>query len=105
MVIGVLFVVLKKNIHIHHLNYKNLYDVQADDLKKLCKRCHFLGHKLERAGKIVYRNTNTQSKFAILKARVKKELGFSNINLFKMSQEEREKLNVDTKMLNELQAD
>ncbi len=79
--------------------------MQADDLKKLCKRCHFLGHKLERAGKIVYRNTNTQSKFAILKARVKKELGFSNINLFKMSQEEREKLNVDTKMLNELQAD
>jgi hypothetical protein len=24
----------------HHLNYKNLYDVELSDLKTLCRKCH-----------------------------------------------------------------
>jgi hypothetical protein len=27
-------------IHVHHLNYRNLVDVTADDLMPLCERCH-----------------------------------------------------------------
>ena len=70
------------NVHVHHLNYKNLMDVKQIDLRKLCKRCHFLSHKLMKSGKIVFRNDNHHSQWAILKAAVKKKLKISNINMF-----------------------
>ena len=72
----------KNNIHIHHLNYKNLEDVEQIDLRRLCKECHFLAHKLMKEGKIIFRNTNHHSRWAILKAAVKKELSLSNVNMF-----------------------
>ena len=71
-----------EEIHVHHLNYRNLHDVQQSDLRKLCRRCHFLGHELERKGKIVYRSDNHHSKYAIFKAAVKKELGLTGKNMF-----------------------
>ena len=74
-----------ENIDIHHLNYRNLHDVKQSDLRRLCRRCHFLGHELERQGKIVYRSNNHHSKFAIFKAAVKKELGISAKNMFNES--------------------
>ena len=74
-----------ENIHVHHLNYRNLHDVEQSDLRKLCRRCHFLGHELERRGKIVYRSNNHHSKFGIFKAAVKKELGISAKNMFNES--------------------
>ena len=74
-----------ENIDIHHLNYRNLHDVEQSDLRKLCRRCHFLGHELERRGKIVYRSNNHHSKFAIFKAAVKKELGITGQNMFNES--------------------
>ena len=73
----------KKNIDIHHLNYKNLHDVEQSDLRRLCRRCHFLVHELEKNGKIVYRSNNHHSKYAIQKAAVKKELGITHKNMFR----------------------
>ena len=71
-----------KKVEIHHLNYKNLYDVEQKDLRRLCHRCHFLVHKLLKERKIIFRNNNHLSQWAILKAAVKKELGVSNVNMF-----------------------
>tara|TARA_B100001758_G_C17816129_1_gene306954 strand:+ start:148 stop:483 length:336 start_codon:yes stop_codon:yes gene_type:complete len=71
-----------EEIHVHHLNYRSLHDVKQSDLRKLCRRCHFLGHKLERRGKIVYRSNNHHSKFTIFKNAVKKELGLTGKNMF-----------------------
>lgn len=71
------------NLHVHHLNYKNLVDVDMSDLRVLCKRCHFLAHELHRAGMFQFRSTNHHSRFAILKAAVKKELRITKHNMFK----------------------
>jgi 5-methylcytosine-specific restriction endonuclease McrA len=35
----------KNNLDIHHLDYKNLYDVTLEDLKVLCRKCHNDEHK------------------------------------------------------------
>jgi hypothetical protein len=72
----------KKDIDVHHLNYKKLYDVEQTDLRKLCRRCHFLAHRLHKEGIIVFKSANHHSRFAIIKAKVKKELGISNVNMF-----------------------
>ena len=72
----------KNNLDVHHLNYKNLVDVEQSDLRILCRICHDIAHKLMKEGKIVFKNNNHHSKFAILKAKVKKELGVGNKNLF-----------------------
>jgi hypothetical protein len=32
------------NLDVHHLRYKNLYDVEPDDLKVLCRKCHTMEH-------------------------------------------------------------
>ena len=71
-----------KNIDIHHLNYKNLYDVDGTDLRRLCRRCHLLTHKLFKEGKIVFKSSNHNSRFVIIKTAVKHHLGLTNINLF-----------------------
>ena len=78
----------ENNIDIHHLNYRNLTDVEQSDLRRLCRRCHFLVHKLEREGKIVYRSNNHHSKYTIQKVAVKKELGITNKNMFYPKEEE-----------------
>lgn len=61
-------------LDVHHLNYRNLYDVQKSDLRKLCRRCHFMAHDLHRAGKFKFRSDNHNSRFASLKNAVKKEI-------------------------------
>ena len=70
------------NIDLHHLNYKNLYDVDTSDLRFLCRRCHFLAHKLYKEKKIIFRNNNHHSRFEIIKAKVKKYLGITHVNMF-----------------------
>ena len=37
----------KNNIDVHHLNYKNLYDVKLEDLQVLCRKCHSNEHNYE----------------------------------------------------------
>lgn len=71
-----------KSLDVHHLNYKNLYDVDGTDLRVLCHRCHFVAHRLFKEGKIVFRNNDHNSRFAIIKNEVKKELGLHMKNLF-----------------------
>lgn len=73
----------KEKLNIHHLNYKNLTDVEQKDLVILCNRCHFLAHKLYKEGKFHFKNTNPISRYVILKCAVKKELGITNTNMFK----------------------
>ena len=33
------------NLDVHHLLYKNLYDISLDDLQTLCRKCHDEEHK------------------------------------------------------------
>lgn len=33
------------NVDVHHLNYRNIYDVTEDDLQVLCRRCHNNEHE------------------------------------------------------------
>lgn len=71
-----------KDLHTHHLIYRNLYDVQQGDLRLLCKRCHFLAHDLMKKGLIKYKSDNQHHRFTILKGAVKKYLGIYNTNCF-----------------------
>lgn len=41
---------ITKGLDVHHLKYKNLYDVGTNHLRLLCRRCHFLLHDLMKAG-------------------------------------------------------
>lgn len=72
----------KDNLHVHHLNYKNLVDVDMSDLRVYCKRCHFLAHDLHKQGMYKFRSTNHHSRFTIQKAAVKKHLQLSSKNMF-----------------------
>lgn len=72
----------RHRLEVHHLNYRNLVDVEMSDLRVLCHRCHFLGHDLHRAGKFKFKNDNHNSRFAIFKHAVKKELNVTKENLF-----------------------
>ena len=53
----------KSRLEVHHLNYKNIYDVEIYDLRILCRRCHGLTHEVKRTQKIY--------KFRQIKAAVK----------------------------------
>lgn len=58
-------------LDVHHINYKNLLDVDTSDLRILCHGCHFLVHDLMRNGKIRFkRNGGHNYKFAVIKSRV-----------------------------------
>jgi 5-methylcytosine-specific restriction endonuclease McrA len=72
----------EKNLHIHHLNYMNLFNAKQSDLRILCKRCHFLAHDLYKEGRIRFNSKNHHSRFTILKSAVKKALGKSQVNMF-----------------------
>lgn len=36
-----------KRLDVHHLDYRNIYDVELTDLQVLCRRCHTLEHHPE----------------------------------------------------------
>ena len=69
-------------IDIHHLNYRNLFDVEQSDLRKMCRRCHFLAHDLLKAGKLVFKSASHHSRWASIKIAVKKELRIAGKNMF-----------------------
>lgn len=71
-----------KNIDCHHLNYKDLHDVETSDLRWLCRRCHSTAHELMKSGVIIFKNDNHHSRFAITKHQVKYSLGLINKNMF-----------------------
>lgn len=33
------------DLQVHHIRYKNLYDVDLDDLQAICKNCHYKHHE------------------------------------------------------------
>ena len=76
-----------EKLDVHHLNYRNLYDVETSDLRVLCRRCHFLTHELFKKGKIKFKNTNHNSRFAFIKNAIKKKLKIHGINMFRRRQE------------------
>lgn len=36
----------KESLDIHHIFYRNWYDVENSDLRILCRKCHFTCHDL-----------------------------------------------------------
>lgn len=72
-----------QNIDLHHLIYKNLYDVETRDLRWLCRRCHFKAHDLMRSGVLRFPSPSPNSRFTLTKTAVKKELGLTGRNLFR----------------------
>lgn len=49
----------RKAVDVHHLNYRQLFDVGLDDLQSLCRPCHHAEHKqkgLPKRKKITYQD-------------------------------------------------
>ena len=46
----------KKNLHVHHLTYDNIFHERPEDLIVLCKKCHFNIHNGEDKPKKVPRD-------------------------------------------------
>jgi 5-methylcytosine-specific restriction endonuclease McrA len=38
---------VRRRLDVHHLNYRNLYDVSVSDLMTLCRRCHEAEHRCQ----------------------------------------------------------
>lgn len=36
---------VKRKLDVHHLRYKNIYDVLVEDLQTLCRKCHKKHHR------------------------------------------------------------
>jgi len=70
-----------ERIETHHLRYRNIYDVQLDDLRLLCRECHQTAHDLMAAG-LRFKSKTNNGIFCALKVAVKKARGFGNRNLF-----------------------
>ena len=64
----------KRPLHVHHLNYKNLVDVENADLRILCERCHTLAHILHKIGKIKFINNNPRSRWYRIRKAVTREI-------------------------------
>lgn len=72
-----------KDLQVHHLQYKNVYDVLLEDLRVFCDRCHDLTHELLRSGVLKIRaGASSDDIFALTKAAVKKVLTVPLKNLF-----------------------
>lgn len=62
-------------LEIHHLTYRNIYDVETADLRVLCHDCHDLYHKLKDEGRIKPVAGGDQKQFANVRHYVKLSLG------------------------------
>lgn len=63
-----------ERLDVHHLNYRNLIDVEMSDLRVLCRHCHEVAHQLHREGAYQFTSTNHHHRWAILKSAVKRHL-------------------------------
>lgn len=66
-----------ERLDVHHLLYRNLFDVVMSDLRVICRACHDTAHRLMREGMLAYRNANHHSRFALTVAAVKKARGLA----------------------------
>lgn len=82
-----------KNLDVHHLFYKNWYDVENSDLRVLCRRCHYKTHDLMKDWVINFKEwVSHHSRFATIKYYVAKELWFHGTNMFYKKEETNMKL-------------
>jgi hypothetical protein len=52
-----------RNLDVHHLIYRHLFDVTLADLRVLCRRCHEVTHELTRRGLLIFRDGDPQRRF------------------------------------------
>jgi hypothetical protein len=71
----------RENVQVHHLRYRNIFDVQTDDLRRLCDRCHSLFHRLVGEG-LEIKSESNNGRWALTKTAIKKALRLSRENLF-----------------------
>lgn len=65
----------KERLEVHHLQYKNIFDVDLTDLRILCNRCHKLYHELKKSGSVKPVAGSHQKQFANARHYVKLALG------------------------------
>ena len=59
----------RTSLEVHHLNYRNWFDVQMSDLRILCRRCHEVAHAIIRSGLVLVGESN--SRFLTLRKAVR----------------------------------
>lgn len=55
-----------KSLEVHHLVYKDLFSVQKQDLRVLCRMCHLRVHDLFKRGKIRFKNDDPNHRFGVI---------------------------------------
>jgi len=65
----------REHLDVHHMVYRNLYDVKQSDLRVLCRRCHYLAHDLIRLGSIRYGKSSVNNCFLKTKREVLAVIG------------------------------
>jgi ribosomal protein S27AE len=71
-----------EDIQVHHLRYRNIYDVETPDLRKLCGRCHIETHKLLKSGALRLTSHSHHGLWNQTKHAVKMSLGLGARNMF-----------------------
>jgi hypothetical protein len=65
-----------KKLHVHHLIYRQWFNVRMSDLRVLCERCHGVSHELMDLGQIIFApSMGHQERFAATKLAVQVSLG------------------------------
>lgn len=64
-----------KRLEVHHLQYRNIFDVDLTDLRILCNRCHKLFHELKKSGVVKPVTGSHQKQFANARHYVRLALG------------------------------
>ena len=78
------------DLQVHHLQYRNWYQVKSGDLRRLCSRCHCIAHKLMKEGNLnLGRAKKNSFRFALTRDAVIKYLKESGqwVNHFKVQRE------------------
>jgi hypothetical protein len=58
-------------LDVHHLTYRQLFNVEQSDLRVLCRTCHDLAHALKDRGVYTFRSTNHLHRWEVVKAAIK----------------------------------
>ena len=55
----------KKKLQVHHLVYRDLWDVRLTDLRVVCNACHEIIHDLLKGGALIYENDDPAHRWAM----------------------------------------
>lgn len=67
------------NLDIHHKNYRDIYDVEMDDLEALCRACHNLEHHIKPQSKVVFKKKRAKKKARKKKKASKYKPGWNKV--------------------------